>query len=628
MKKPSRTSLHASYTSKALKSVALATSIAAFLVSAQHASAQAINLIVSRQVYDGTASPIIPGTTILPNGTVATASDAYVTAGTTNVWSNETPDASFGVTADILLDNVNPLTGVRSGTYDVTAATAGAQQIVNSFPSKSELSLNLTPDGKSVTFMSYVSGVGVLDASNGNTSAVQDNTNPVGTSNNPLVQRAIGQVSLINGTVGAGSTTQVTAVNAYSGNNGRAAILGNDGNYYVAGNAGNSGWNVEVATTSGSNALTVVSGSGTTPSTYGLVIGQLITGTGIPANATVASVIDGTHFTINTNATATSAGIKSKIAVSAATTNALSANTGIQMIAQGSSGNTTVVGTQLGTPGSANGLQYGFSVTSVGLAADKSGKDDNFRGLTLNPFNNTLYTSKGSGSNGVNSVYQIGSGGLPGTSGASSTTISILSGFSQVSAGGTSTTANPILSPFGLWFAAPNVLYVGDEGSGSTQDASTYAGLEKWINSKADGTGTWSLAYTLQNGLHLGTAYSVPNGPNGELYPTALDPATAGLRNIAGVTNADGTVTVYGVTSTTSANTDQGADPNELVAITDNLSASTLPGAESFNVVEQATYGEVLRGVAAAVPEPASAGMLLTGFGLIAGMRRRSSRKA
>jgi hypothetical protein len=626
MTTPSSSGTRLFHGTKTVKVFVLAAGIATCLFSAHNASAQATNLIVSRQVYDGTVSTITPGTTILPNGTIATASNAYVSGGTTNVWSNETPDASFGVTASILLDNVNPFTGVRSGTYDVTAATAGPQQIVNSFPSKSELSLNLTPDGTGVTFMSYVAGVGVLDASNGNTLAVQDNTNPVGTSNNPLVQRAIGLVSLVNGAVGAGSTTQVTAVNAYSGNNGRAAILGSDGNYYMAGNAGNSGWNVEVSTTANSNALTVVSGSGTTPSTYGLVTGQLITGTGIPANATVATVLDSTHFTINTNATASSAGIKSKIAVSPSTTNALSGNTGIQMIANGSSGNTTVVGTQLGTPGSANGFQYGFSVTSAGLAADKSGKDDNFRGLTLNPFNNTLYTSKGSGSNGINSVYQIGSG-LPGAGGASSTTISLLPGFSQVSAGGTSTTQNPILSPFGLWFAAPNVLYVGDEGSGSTQDASTYAGLEKWVNSKADGTGTWSLAYTLQNGLQLGTAYSVPNGPNGEVYPTALDPATAGLRNIAGVVNADGSVTIYGVTATTSANTDQGADPNELVGITDSLGATTLPGTESFNVVEQAAYGEVLRGVAV-VPEPGSAMLLVAGLGFFGTMRRRHGKKA
>jgi hypothetical protein len=41
----------------------------------------------------------------------------------------------------------------------------------------------------------------------------------------------------------------------------------------------------------------------------------------------------------------------------------------------------------------------------LGDAADKVGKDDNFRGITL--YNNVLYLTKGSGSNGVNTVYFV-----------------------------------------------------------------------------------------------------------------------------------------------------------------------------------------------------------------------------
>ncbi len=44
-----------------------------------------------------------------------------------------------------------------------------------------------------------------------------------------------------------------------------------------------------------------------------------------------------------------------------------------------------------------------FSVTELGDKADKVGKDDNFRGLTI--YNNVLYYTKGSGSNGVDTVY-------------------------------------------------------------------------------------------------------------------------------------------------------------------------------------------------------------------------------
>src|SRR5262249_60059032 len=54
--------------------------------------------------------------------------------------------------------------------------------------------------------------------------------------------------------------------------------------------------------------------------------------------------------------------------------------TGVQMIAKGASGETTVVGTPQGTPGAKNGFQYGYSIIQNGQAADKSGKDDNFRG--------------------------------------------------------------------------------------------------------------------------------------------------------------------------------------------------------------------------------------------------------
>ena len=66
--------------------------------------------------------------------------------------------------------------------------------------------------------------------------------------------------------------------------------------------------------------------------------------------------------------------------------------------------------------------------------------------------------------------------------------------------------------------------------------------------------------------------------------------------------NADGTVTIWAITSTVSANGDQGADPNKLVSITDTLANTTAAGAatEQFTVVKSAAAGEVLRGVALA----------------------------
>lgn len=71
---------------------------------------------------------------------------------------------------------------------------------------------------------------------------------------------------------------------------------------------------------------------------------------------------------------------------------------------------------------------------------------------------------------------------------------------------------------------------------------------------------------------------------------------------MTGTVNGDGTATLYAVTSTVSASVDQGADPNQLVTITDNLAFNTAPQAatESFSVLRSARYGEVLRGVAQA----------------------------
>jgi hypothetical protein len=48
--------------------------------------------------------------------------------------------------------------------------------------------------------------------------------------------------------------------------------------------------------------------------------------------------------------------------------------------------------------------------TPCKYVADKPGKDNNVRGLTI--YDNTLYVSKGSGGNGINTVYQVGDTGV------------------------------------------------------------------------------------------------------------------------------------------------------------------------------------------------------------------------
>ena len=104
--------------------------------------------------------------------------------------------------------------------------------------------------------------------------------------------------------------------------------------------------------------------------------------------------------------------------------------------------------------------------------------------------------------------------------------------------------------------------------------------------------------YVLQDGLKLGVPYSIRS------YPASINPATGGCRNIAGKHNGDGTVTIFAITSTVSANGDTGADPNKLVKVTDRVSDSTLPTGGNhlghFTAIRSAKAGEVFRGVALA----------------------------
>jgi hypothetical protein len=552
------------------------------------------NLLVSTSVYRGTAATVTTGAP-LPGagGLTAIANGAYP-----GVFANDTVDASFGVTSPIYLDQLTT-SGTPIGVpINLTAALGNT--LATSFSSKSELALNLSPDGTVVTFMAYDSPINALDVSNSNTPGVTDPTNLDGLPpvNNPPSFRAVAQID------GNGNVL-VTPTTAYSGNNGRAAILGSTGDYYLVGNAGNGGFTIPGSiSTNGTTTVTLIPPAGSFTTTAIFQVGDLITGKFIPANATVTGIIDATHFTISAPASA-GTDAKAKIVQSGTTLGQLSNNTGVQMVAPGGGPSTTVVGQVNGTFGSSTGYQRGFAVQQTnpltGLPygpADKTGKDDNFRGETI--FNNTLYVTKGSGGNGIDTVYQVGTpGSLPTLGNAGTTPITVLPGLPAGLATNIVPGPNEFF-PFGIWFANSTTLYVADEGSGSNTPSDNphndpNAGLEKWSLVG----GVWHLDYTLQTGLALGVQYSVANGPHGEIYPAALDPATDGLRNLTGRVNGDGTVTLYAVTSTVSASGDQGADPNKLVAITDNLGFTTAAQAagESFTTLKTAGYGEVLRGV-------------------------------
>jgi hypothetical protein len=503
-------------------------------------------LVLSRSVYVGTPSLLVPGVTLLPPGCVAGTVDVPLIAGGTTpvavtcstpivdgtfptVFNNGAADGHFGITSPIYLDNIT------TDGHLLDTLAIPTNRIVTSFSSKSELAVNRSVDGKSITFMGYRGGPGfptavnVFDVSNANSPGVIDPTNA-----------AVGQYYRSVAEVDAHGHLQVTESNAYSGDNGRAAIKGN-GLYYTVGNDNSGNLSKKQTTTT--------------------IIGEELV-----------------H------------------------------STGAELLVPGQ---TPPVPPYINKIGDFEVNQVIEPSTGLPYAPDKAGKDNNFRGLTIS--NNTLYVTKGSGGNGINTVYQVGNAGaLPAgdTATLAALPITILPGLPNTLSSGVSSTgaATPVAYPFGIWFADEKTLYVCDEGdgtlvspavNGNVADATTLAtaGVQKWslVN------GTWRLKYVLQNGLDIGVPYTVAS------YPAALSPATDGCRNIAGHVD-HGIATIYAVTSTVSTSGDQGADPNLLVKVTDRLDAITLPKVGDkyhgsfghFVTIRSALAGEVFRGVALA----------------------------
>ncbi len=206
-----------------------------------------------------------------------------------------------------------------------------------------------------------------------------------------------------------------------------------------------------------------------------------------------------------------------------------------------------------------------FNVTQLGDKADKVGKDDNFRGLTL--YNDVLYYTKGSGGNGVNTIYFLDTTGTACPSGSRTAgrrraaadlghrVHADLDRARQqhVRAQGLPDRARQVgdrrlrLSVRHLVRQPDHAVrgrrgrgdnaYSSASGSYTAAAASTTAGLQKWVYNAT--AGQWQLAYTLQNGLSLGTPYTVPGYPTGINSVTSLpwSPATGGLRNITGRVN-------------------------------------------------------------------------------------------
>ncbi|QNI30706.1 hypothetical protein H7849_16425 [Alloacidobacterium dinghuense] len=468
-----------------------------------------------------------------------------------NVWNNASTDPNFGVSSPIVLWDLST-DGALLGALHVPG-----NEIVTSFSSKSELALNRSADGKSLTFMGYRGGPGcptltldpatntltqgtnvgpisptapnLIDVSASSTPGLCDPTNPsvasyAGASNPTAYYRSIAEVD-------AWGHISYTDGDAYSGDNSRAVMKADNWLYYSVGNDNNGGLSKKQ--------------------------------------------VPETQLGFN-----------------------LSHSTGAELF----------------TPGAAPLVPPDNNMISFFVfPGDKPGKDTNFRGMTI--FNDTLYVAKGSGGNGINTVYQLGTPGvLPTTGNAPSGGLvnepfTILPGFPDTSA---STNSPGGDYPFGIWFANATTLYVCDEGDliytpnqvingqVNVADAGTLAtaGLQKWVlTTTASGSQTWVREYVIQNGLDLGAPYSVRN------YPASIEPAAGGCRNIIGVVNHDGTATIYAITSTISQNGDNGADPNKLVKVADRIS-DTQPATnghlDRFVTIRSARAGEAFRGVALA----------------------------
>ena len=165
------------------------------------------------------------------------------------------------------------------------------------------------------------------------------------------------------------------------------------------------------------------------------------------------------------------------------------------------------------------------------------------------------------------------------------------------------------LSPNNFFFASPSVLYVADGGNPKNNSGSSSlgdGGLQKWINSSADGSGTWTLAYTLATGLHL--------------VPNTAGTGSSGLFGLAGRVQAD-QVLLYATDFTLND-----LDATFLYGITDSLgnTSAALAAGETFTTLAAAPKDSNFKGVSFA-PNAApvtnlqvSAGWipLSTGYGL------------
>lgn len=504
------------------------------------------DLLVSASTYPSSHVTITPGQTELPpNCGPGATNDGSCTAAVApgdeypQVFNNATVDGSFGVTSPIALDELDR-SGRMVGRIPVPAASAAnaSNGMTTSFSSKSELSLHLSTGGRAVTFMGYAAPAGAIDVSNSDTPGVD----------NPATNPAKQGYYRVVGELGTNGRLRFTDTNAFSGDNGRAAILNDQaGVLYMAGNAADeSGASTPAAQapfieSSGAQITTPGQAPGAPTPVGSFSVSEL----GLSEGGNVAKENNYRGMTVHDN---------------------------VLYYTKGSGGKGISTVYFVDTTGKACPNGYGVPQPGAPLPTAPLGEGHFAIDSTgrLSPYN-----------------------------------MCVLAGFPQILNGD-----NPVSSyPFGLWFANDHTLYVADEGNGNGPTNGDYsaadptnnptAGLQKWVYDPA--AQAWHLAYTLQTGLNLGRPYPVAGG-----YPTGTNsatvepwaPATDGLRDITGRVNPrNGMVTIYGVTATVSGSGDQGADPNRLVTISDRVGAVGPAPRERFRTLRTAQDGTIYRGV-------------------------------
>lgn len=289
---------------------------------------------------------------------------------------------------------------------------------------------------------------------------------------------------------------------------------------------------------------------------------------------------------------------------------------------QGTSGDTTG-----GVFYAAKGSHGATAITGLDTSGNTAAQDTR----SVQAYNGQLYVSadskQGSGSN-RDFIGTLGAVNAPPTTLANGGNgASQLAGFAGSAAGKlavTATNGNGLnasgktvnLSPEAFYFASANTLYVADSGAPKNNSANTTlgdGGLQKWTNSKADGSGTWTLDYTVAAGLNL-VANTAASG-------------TTGLLGLTGKVLDNGQVELY-ATNYTVGDTDH----TYLYGISDTLSATSKVNGESFTQLAEAPADSTFKGVSfaptslAAVPEPAPVLMFGLGLAALALVRRRQSR--